>query len=97
VVDPAAEQPRADAFEISPSGPMPGWQMTWPQGEVLAIEHAALAALDLPVQVFAELPYGLLRGERRPLRVPLIEPAAGEIEGDLQLSFGLPRGSYATA
>ena len=38
-----------------------------------------------------------MEGERRPLRVPLLEPKAGLDAEGLVLEFGLPRGSYATA
>ena len=35
-------------------------------------------------------------GERRPLRVPVAEPAFRVEDGDLVLGFALPRGAYAT-
>lgn len=97
VRDPAAEQERADRLEISPSGPMPGPKMTLPEGEPQVIEAAALAALGLEVDAFAGLPYGMARGERRPLRVPLTDAGVREVEAGIELSFGLPRGSYATS
>ncbi|MCA8966195.1 MAG: tRNA pseudouridine(13) synthase TruD [Planctomycetes bacterium] len=97
VEDVAAEQARVAAFELSPTGPMPGPEMPLPTGEVAAIEAAALAALDLQPEAFAKLPFRLARGERRPLRVPLGDPAAAVVDGGLQLTFGLPRGAYATS
>ena len=45
VEDPAQEQPRADALELSPSGPMPGPDMMVPSGEPLQIE----AVDDVPL------------------------------------------------
>jgi tRNA pseudouridine13 synthase len=97
VTDAAAEQPRAEAFEISPTGPMFGWRMMMPEGEPRAMEEALLAAEGLDLPSF-NLPGGLaMDGERRPLRVPLREPSA-ELDGEgLVLSFTLPRGSYATS
>lgn len=95
--DPAREQPRAASFELSPSGPMPGPEMPLPGGEVLAIEQRALAELDLRPEAFADLPFRLARGERRPLRVPVSDVAAAAVDGGLRLSFALPRGAYATA
>lgn len=97
VTDPAADRERLERVAISPSGPMPGPKMTWPEGEPLAIERAALAELDLDPEAFAGLPYGMARGERRPLRVPVTEPDVAAVEAGLQLSFGLPRGAYATS
>ena len=98
VTDAAAEQPRAAAFAISPSGPMPGPEMTLPTGEPAAIEAAALAALELAPEAFANLPFRLGRGERRPLRVPVTEVAAEALaDGALRLSFTLPKGAYATS
>jgi tRNA(Glu) U13 pseudouridine synthase TruD len=98
VVDVAAEQPRCAAFAISPSGPMPGPEMTLPTGEPAAIEAAALAALELRPEQFANLPFNLARGERRPLRVPVTEVAAEALaDGALRLAFTLPKGAYATS
>lgn len=98
VVDPAVEQARCAAFAISPSGPMPGPEMTAPTGEPAAIEAAALQALGLELRHFANLPFGLARGERRPLRVPVTEVGAESLaDGALRLSFTLPKGAYATS
>jgi tRNA pseudouridine13 synthase len=95
--DPAAEQSRVEALQISPSGPMPGPEMLAASGEPAAIEAVAMAALDLTPDTFARLPFGLCRGERRPLRVPVKAPAAEAVAGGLRLSFELPRGAYATS
>ena len=97
VEDAAAEQPRADAFEISSSGPMFGCKMKRPEGAVWDREGEILerAGVDLPL---FDLPGGLrMEGERRPLRVP-----AGDISwsatGDaVTVEFTLPKGSYATS
>ncbi len=97
VEDPAVEQPRADAFAISPSGPMPGPEMTLPGGEVAAIEAAALQVLEIDVAAFGKLPFRLARGERRPLRVPLTVPEVVAVDGGLRVSFVLPKGAYATS
>lgn len=97
VEDPAREQPRATALAVSPSGPMPGPKMTQPSGEPLAIEQRALAELELSPAAFDGLPFGLARGERRPLRVPLGEPGVRAVENGLELTFGLPKGAYATS
>jgi tRNA pseudouridine13 synthase len=97
VTDAAAEQPRAEAFEISPTGPMFGCRMMMPEGEPRAMEESLLQAEGLDLPSF-NLSGGLaMDGERRPLRVPLGDPRA-EWDGDgLVVSFSLPRGSYATS
>ena len=50
---------------------------------------------------FAQLPFGMARGERRPLRVPVQDASAELVERDghrdLQVAFALPRGCFATA
>jgi tRNA pseudouridine13 synthase len=90
------EQPRADAFEISPSGPLFGAQMPWPAGEPRRIEEEVLAAEALPPERLPDVMQAF-GGRRRPLRVPLMEPSlsAGR-DGSLVVSFRLPSGSYAT-
>ena len=97
VTDGDLEAPRAAAFEISPSGPMFGCRMRFPEGTPRELEEALLKAENLAPENF-NLAGGLaMDGERRPLRVPLVDPEA-ERDGDgLMLSFALPRGSYATA
>ena len=97
VTDPAVEAPRAEAFQISPTGPIFGFRMSFPEGEPRLMEEALLAGEGLTPASF-DLPGGLaMEGGRRPLRVPLEDPMA-EMEGDgLVLSFTLPRGAYATS
>jgi tRNA pseudouridine13 synthase len=96
VQDAAAEAIRAQNFEISATGPMFGCTMMEPEGAQQELEAAALAAEGLTPASF-NLP-GALRmdGERRPLRVQLAGASVAEDEGDLVVSFSLPRGSYAT-
>ena len=76
---------------------MPGPKMQQPAGEPAAIEAAALAALDVPPEAFAGLPFGVGSGERRPLRIPIADVAAAMVPAGLQLRFQLPRGCYATS
>ena len=56
-----------------------------------------MAELELTYDAFGKMPFGLAPGERRPLRVPLWEPEVATADGGLHLSFGLPKGSYATS
>jgi tRNA pseudouridine13 synthase len=97
VEDPAAEQPRADRFEISPSAPLFGYKVTLAQGQAGLLERALLDKEQLQLASF-RLTGGLgMEGERRPLRVPLAGVAARQEGADLLVSFSLPKGSYATS
>jgi len=99
VLDPVVEQPRADAFEISPTGPLFGNRMSSPSGHPAEMEARVLAAQGLPPAAFSTGP-GRSQGGRRPLR---FRPEMGNIQlgADdggpyLELRFTLPPGCYAT-
>ncbi len=97
VEDAETEQGRADAFEISASGPMFGCKMKHPEGSAGELEREILETAGMSLSQF-DLPGGLrMEGERRPLRVP-----AGDlfwsVSGDsVTMGFALPKGSYATS
>lgn len=97
VEDPAAEATRAEAFEVSPSGPIFGKKMPRPTGLEGEIESSVLEREGLRVEDFHQLmPRLKLEGGRRPYRVR-VEDLAWELEGvDLRVQFFLPKGSYAT-
>lgn len=97
VEDADSEQIRADRFEISPTGPMFGAGMKYPEGATRVFEERIYADEGISPDSF-EFGGGLrLAGERRPLRVPLGEPALRREEDSLRLEFTLPKGSYATS
>lgn len=97
VEDIAKEQPRCAAFEISPSGPLFGPKMLFPEGEPGAIEREVLAQSGATVEAFGRREAERQPGARRALRVPLLEPSAVTAEGSAaQITFALPAGSYAT-
>jgi tRNA pseudouridine13 synthase len=97
VTNAAAEAARAEAFEISATGPLFGYRMTSPEGDPRLREEALLEAEGLTPASF-DLPGGLaVEGERRPLRAPLGEPRAEMDVDGLIVSFALPRGTYATS
>lgn len=93
-----AEQVRAAAFEISPSGPIFGKKMPVPLGAEGEWESALLEKEGIRASDFHQLMPGLqLEGGRRPYRVR-IEDLEWRIEGrDLYLQLFLPKGSYATS
>ncbi len=100
VTDALAEGPRAEAFEISPTGPLFGRRMTEPEGVPAEIEGSALSQAGLSRSAFNDPAKERIDGARRPLRV---RPEGSEVtvgSDDLgrfvQLRFSLPAGSYAT-
>jgi tRNA pseudouridine13 synthase len=100
VEDASAEQPRCDAFAVSPSGPLIGYRMTLPQGPPLHIEQEVMSQAGLMPEDFWESGRLNVRGARRPLRVQPAEVqlAAGVDEhgSHITVAFTLPAGSFAT-
>jgi len=96
VEDVEREQPRAVAFEISPTGPIFGNRVIEPAGEVAIREKAALDSRGI---CLADLrpPSGVrMRGARRALRVRPSGARIRDFSGGFWLDFELPPGSYAT-
>jgi len=100
VEDPAIEQPRCTAFEISPTGPMVGYRMTMPTGHPLEIEQAVMEEHGIKPADFRVEGRHKIKGARRALRVrPTdIELASGVDENGphITVAFTLPAGSFAT-
>ncbi|MGA3068249.1 MAG: tRNA pseudouridine(13) synthase TruD [Tepidisphaeraceae bacterium] len=96
----ATEQPRADAFEISPTGPLVGYRMTLPEGQPLAIEQEIFAAHGLTPQDFRAAGRHKIKGARRSLRVRPqdVEFSSGVDDHGphITIAFTLPAGSFAT-
>ena len=96
----ATEQPRAEGWEISPTGPLVGYRMSLPQGRQLEIEQAALAEMELKPEDFRKAGKHKVKGARRPLRVRpaevRLEAGVDEHAGHITVAFSLPAGSYAT-
>jgi tRNA pseudouridine13 synthase len=98
VTDAVVEQPRADAFEISPTGPIFGYKMQMPEDQALTLEQEILAKAGLTLHSF-DLGRGLSqKGDRRPLRFKMTDPEVAYEAGEkcLRLAFSLPKGCYAT-
>lgn len=98
VDDAAKEQPRADRFEISPTGILFGSRVSWADGEPGKVEEAVIdeAGATKDALIAAAKACGF-RGERRTLRVPLTELEWSLSGNILTLTFGLPPGAYATS
>jgi len=104
--DAAKEQPRADAHEISPSGPLFGHRMSNADSVVKVMEDQVLqeagispAQFDPPADA-PRPPVPLPPGGRRPLRFLakdlLLSTESDDRGPHFVLSFTLPPGSYAT-
>lgn len=98
VEDAGKEQPRADRFEISPTGILFGSRVSWAGGEPGEIERLVVTAEGATPEGLTEAAKTCgFRGERRSLRVPLVE-LDWKLDGSvLTLSFSLPPGAYATS
>lgn len=97
VEDPIREQPRAEAFEISPTGPLFGSRASWATGEAGLIEQEAVGGLGTTREALTNAAKACgFRGERRALRVPLAGLNWSVQHQTLTLSFALPPGAYAT-
>ncbi|MBN1248171.1 MAG: tRNA pseudouridine(13) synthase TruD, partial [Anaerolineae bacterium] len=95
VDDVTVDRPRAEAWEISATGPIYGYRMMEAQGPAGEIERHILAEAGLTLDDFRVIKE---RGVRRPLRFNPVGLAC-HIEGGTQavVSFFAPKGSFATA
>lgn len=96
VMDPRDEKPRLERFEISPTGPLYGEKFLGAAEDVGDLEDEIIEQLDLSYGDFQRSRYPV-QGRRRPLRAPIRQIRVQDVEGEeLELSFFLPRGSYAS-
>lgn len=98
VEDAEKEQPRADRFEISPTGILFGSRVSWASGEPGDIERAVVLEEGADPECLVEAAKACgFRGERRSFRIPLAE-LSWTLDGSaLTLDFSLPPGAYATS
>ena len=88
-------QPRADAWEISATGPMFGAKMRWPEGEARGREEGLLREVGLTPEHFAKWKR-VAPGTRRLVRIPVPKIGVRVSDNTVNLDFTLPAGSYAT-
>ncbi len=92
------EQPRADRFEISPTGILFGSRVSWATGEPGEIERTTVVDNGATPEGLTEAAKACgFRGERRALRVRLDELEWSITDGALTVWFSLPPGAYATS
>ncbi|MBK8251783.1 MAG: tRNA pseudouridine(13) synthase TruD [Polyangiaceae bacterium] len=93
---------RGQTAQLTPTGPMFGKKMRWPEGHPAEIESQVLrAAIGDPALLDAWAHLG--EGTRRPLVMPveslsceLVSPPDGAAPSALIVRFTLPKGGYAT-
>jgi tRNA pseudouridine13 synthase len=88
-------QARADAWEISATGPMFGAKMRWPEGEARAREEALMGEVGLTLDHLGKWKR-IAAGTRRFVRVPVPQIGVSVSDNTVNLEFTLPAGSYAT-
>lgn len=100
--DGAADRPRALAGEVSPTGPLVGARMRWPEGAPGDLEHRIAAATLGPAFDLAgtrRLGDGTRRSLRmwvQDLRCDMMENDPGHRGACVRVYFVLPKGAYAT-
>ena len=93
------DRARAEAFEISATGPIFGTRMRAPRDAAAALEQSIFDRFELPELATLTLPRGIrARGARRPLRIRPEGLVVEAIDGGRALSLrcGLPPGAYVT-
>lgn len=101
VEDTSEDQPRCEAFDISPTGPIFGSHMKQTQAEAAAIEETIIQAEAGEILAHPSiLKKENIKGARRPLRMhpenASIDTGVDDLGEYLELRFDLPSGSYAT-
>ncbi len=95
-----AERGRADAFEISATGPLVGYRVSLPTGKALDVEQAVFARHGLKPEDFRSSGRLRVKGARRPVRVRptdvTVEGGVDENGNHVTVAFTLPAGSFAT-
>jgi tRNA pseudouridine13 synthase len=92
-LEPARE--RMARWEISPTGPMFGAKMRWPEAEARRIEEALCEAAGLTPERLSRF-RAILPGARRVARVRPADVRASATADGIELAFTLPKGAYAT-
>jgi tRNA pseudouridine13 synthase len=89
---------RAQRGEVSPTGPIFGAKMRWPEGKPASIEREILAAATGSDDPFSRH-HTLGEGSRRPFVLRAVELEVEKIMAEqtaLRVRFVLPKGGYAT-
>ncbi len=100
VENPEVEQPRADAFQISPTGPIVGYRASLGTGQPGCIEREVIEAFGVTQEIFRAIGALKAKGTRRALRFKIeqvsLSPGRDGQGEFIELAFIAPSGSYAT-
>lgn len=88
-------QARADRWEISPTGPIFGAKMRWPEGEARQREEELLRSMELTPEHLVKWKR-VAPGTRRFVRVSVPKIGVTVSDNTVNLDFTLPAGAYAT-
>jgi tRNA pseudouridine13 synthase len=94
--DAAVDEPRLLAGELVLTGPMFGTKMRAASGDAGEREAQILAAAGLTRDDFAKVAQ-IAEGTRRDASIAVQESAIRTLDSDLEITFALPAGAYATA
>jgi tRNA pseudouridine13 synthase len=86
---------RMATWDISPTGPIFGEKMRWPEADALEIERALWARVGLSDEALSRA-RKLLPGSRRSARMRPAGAQVGAWTDGIELAFTLPKGAYAT-
>ena len=96
----ALEQTRAKAFEINPTGPIPGYRSSIATGEPGKIELDVMTAQEIDIENFRHVGKLKVKGARRALRFKIsnleLSSESDDLGSHLLLKFTAPSGCYAT-
>ncbi|MCP4378193.1 MAG: tRNA pseudouridine(13) synthase TruD, partial [bacterium] len=91
---------RVAAFEINPTGPIPGYRSSIATGQPGQIEQDALASRNIKIEDFRHVDRMKVKGARRALRFKIsnldLTADTDDISSHLLLKFTAPSGCYAT-
>jgi tRNA pseudouridine13 synthase len=91
---------RAAAFEINPTGPIPGYRSSIATGQPGQIELDTLASHNIRIEDFRHVDRMKVKGARRALRFKIskleLTADTDDISSHLLLKFTAPSGCYAT-
>ena len=94
------DQPRAAAFEISPTGPLVGYRSTLAAHMPGEIEQSAMTAHGITQEDFRRTGSLKVKGARRSLRAriesPELSAGSDKFGSYIEAIFALPSGCYAT-
>lgn len=93
--DVAETDARMARWEVSPTGPMFGARMRWPEHDARAREEALLARAGVTAEHLERFARSG-EGTRRPIRARVTGIAVSATPEGVLLSFELPAGAYAT-